>query len=142
MKVSEVMTRDVQTIRPDQPVQQAASFMLSADAGSIPVTDGERLIGMITDRDIAVRGVAEGKGPDCTVRDLMSSDVICARDTDDVLAVAQRMSDAQVRRLPVVDADERIVGMVSLGDLSREAQSNAAATALEGVSQPGGQHQQ
>jgi CBS-domain-containing membrane protein len=72
----------------------------------------------------------------------MSSDVICARDTDDVLAVAQRMSDAQVRRLPVVDADERIVGMVSLGDLSREAQSNAAATALEGVSQPGGQHQQ
>jgi Mg/Co/Ni transporter MgtE len=72
----------------------------------------------------------------------MSKDVVCARDTDDVLAVAQRMSDAQVRRLPVVDADDRLVGMVSLGDLSREAQESAAATALEGVSQPGGKHQQ
>ena len=76
MKVSEVMTRDVQTVRPDQPVQEAASFMLSADAGSIPVTDGERLIGMITDRDIAVRGVAKGHGPDTPVRDLMTDDLI------------------------------------------------------------------
>jgi Mg/Co/Ni transporter MgtE len=72
----------------------------------------------------------------------MSENIICARDTDDVLAVAQRMSDAQVRRLPVVDADDRLVGIVSLGDLSREAQESAAATALEGVSQPGGSHQQ
>ena len=80
MKVSEVMTRDVQTIRPDQTAQEAASFMLSADAGSIPVTDGDRLIGMITDRDIAVRGVAKGYGPDTPVRELMTDDIICARD--------------------------------------------------------------
>ena len=142
MKVSEVMTRDVQTIRPDQPVQQAASFMLSADAGSIPVTDGERLIGMITDRDIAVRGIAKGYGPDTPVRELMTDDVICARDSDDVEDVASKMSEAQVRRLPVIDDNQRLCGIVSLGDLSREADDDCASEALEGVSEPGGKHQQ
>ena len=142
MKVSEVMTRDVQTVRPDQPVQQAASFMLSADAGSIPVTDGERLIGMITDRDIAVRGVAKGYGPDTPVRELMTDDVICARADDDVDDIASKMSKAQVRRLPVIDADERLCGIVSLGDLSRDGDDESAAEALEGVSERGGRHQQ
>jgi len=142
MKVSEVMTRDVRTIQPDQTAQEAASFMLSADAGSIPVTDGERLIGMITDRDIAVRGVAKGNGPDTPVRDLMSNDVICARIDEDCQEVASRMSEAQVRRLPVIDQSERLCGIVSLGDLAREDASDTAETALEGVSQPGGQHQQ
>ena len=141
-QLRDVMTSSIKTVAPDATAQEAANFMLSAETGSIPVTENDRVIGMITDRDIAVRGVAEGKGPDCSVRDLMTADVICARDTDDVQSVAQRMSDAQVRRLPVVDSDDRIVGMVSLGDLSREAQDDAAATALEGVSQPGGQHQQ
>ena len=138
MKVSEVMTRDVQTVRPDQPVQQAASFMLSADAGSIPVIDGERLIGMITDRDIAVRGIAKGYGPDTPVRELMTDDIICARDSDDVEDVASKMSEAQVRRLPVIDENERLCGIVSLGDLSREADDDCASEALEGVSEPGG----
>ena len=142
MKVSEVMTRDVQTIQPDQPVQQAASFMLSADAGSIPVTDGDRLIGMITDRDIAVRGVAQGHGPDTPVRELMSNDIICARIDDDCDEVANKMSEAQVRRLPVVDEQERLCGIVSLGDLAREGASDTAEQALEGVAQPGGQHRQ
>ncbi len=141
-QLRDVMTSDIKTVAPDASAKEAASFMLSADTGSIPVCEDNRVIGMITDRDIAVRGVAEGKGPDCSVRDLMSSDIVCARDTDDVLAVAQRMSDAQVRRLPVVDADDRLVGMVSLGDLSREAQQSAASTALEGVSERGGSHQQ
>jgi CBS domain-containing protein len=142
MKISEVMTRDVQTVRPDQPVQDAASFMLSADAGSIPVTDGERLIGMITDRDIAVRGVAKGYGPDTPVRELMTDEVICVREEDDVEDVASRMSSAQVRRLPVIDGDERLCGIVSLGDLSRDGDGDSAAQALEGVSERGGQHQQ
>ena len=142
MKVSEVMTREVQTVRPDQPVQEAASFMLSADAGSIPVTDGERLIGMITDRDIAVRGIAKGYGPDTPVRELMTDDLVIARIDDDVEEVASRMSQAQVRRLPVIDQDERLCGIVSLGDLSRETDDDCAVEALEGVSQPGGQHQQ
>jgi CBS domain-containing protein len=142
MKVSEVMTRDVQTVRPDEPVRQAASFMLSSDAGSIPVTDGDRLIGMITDRDIAVRGVAKGYGPDTPVRELMTDDIICIREDDDVDDAAEKMSDAQVRRLPVIDEQERLCGIVSLGDLSRDADEDAASEALEGVSEPGGRHQQ
>jgi CBS domain-containing protein len=123
-------------------VQQAASFMLSADAGSIPVTDGNRLVGMITDRDIAVRGVAKGYGPDTQVRDLMSADVICVREDDDVDDVASKMSQAQVRRLPVIDDRQQLCGIVSLGDLSRETDGDSASQALEGVSQPGGKHQQ
>ena len=142
MKVSDVMTRDVQTVRPDQTAREAASFMLRADAGSIPVTEGERLIGMITDRDIAVRGVAKGYGPDTPVRELMTDEIICAREDEDVEDVASKMSDAQVRRLPVVDSDERLCGIVSLGDLSREADEDCASEALEGVSERGGQHQQ
>jgi CBS domain-containing protein len=142
MKVSEVMTRDVQTIQPDQTAREAASFMLNADAGSIPVTDGGRLIGMITDRDIAVRGVAKGNGPDTPVRELMTDDLVVVRIDDDVEEAAIKMSDAQVRRLPVIDQDERLCGIVSLGDLSREADTECASEALEGVTQPGGEHQQ
>jgi CBS domain-containing protein len=142
MKVSDVMTRDVHTVRPDQTVREAASFMLRADAGAIPVTEGDRLIGMITDRDIAVRGIAEGHGPDTPVRDLMTNDMICARADDDVQDAASKMSEAQVRRLPVIDDRENLCGIVSLADLSRETDSGTAAEALEGVSQPGGQHQQ
>jgi CBS domain-containing protein len=142
MKISEVMTRDVETIRPDQTAQEAAKFMLRADAGSIPVTDSGRLIGMITDRDIAVRGVAKGYGPDTPVRELMTDDIVCARHDDDVEDIATKMSEAQVRRLPVIDEQEQLCGIVSLGDLSRETDTDTAAQALEGVSQPGGQHQQ
>ena len=142
MKISEVMTRDVQTVRPDQPVQEAASFMLSADAGSIPVSDGGRLVGMITDRDIAVRGVARGYGPDKPVRELMTDEIICVREDDDVDDVASKMSQAQVRRLPVVDSREQLCGIVSLGDLSRQADEDSAAEALQGVSEPGGSHRQ
>jgi len=142
MKVSDVMTRDVKTVRPDQTAQDAASFMLSANAGSIPVTDGDRLIGMITDRDIAVRGIAKGYGPDTPVRDLMTDDLVSVRDDEDIEDVATKMSDAQVRRLPVIDQDQRLCGIVSLGDLSRETDDECASEALEGVSEPGGQHQQ
>ena len=142
MKVSEVMTRDVQTVTPEQTAQQAASFMLSEDAGSMPVTDGDRLIGMITDRDIAVRGVAKGHGPDTPIREIMTSGIICAREDDDVDEVAVRMSEAQVRRLPVIDDQDLLCGIVSLGDLSRETDGETAHEALEGVSQPGGEHRQ
>lgn len=142
MKISEVMTRDVQTVRPDQTAQEAANFMLRADAGAIPVTDGDRLIGIITDRDIAVRGVAEGHGPETPVRELMTNDIVAARIDDDTDDVAVRMSEAQVRRLPVIDHEERLCGIVSLGDLSQRADESAAEQALEGVSQPGGKHQQ
>lgn len=142
MKISEVMTTDVETIGADQTAREAASFMLRADAGSIPVCDGDRVVGMITDRDIAVRGVAEGRGPDTPVSELMSDGIICARDDEDVDTVARRMSEEQIRRLPVLDADDKLCGIVSLGDLARETRGEAAEQALEGVSAPGGQHQQ
>jgi len=142
MKVSEVMTRDVKTVRPDQTAKEAAKFMLNENAGSMPVSDGDRLIGMITDRDIAVRGVAKGYGPDTPVRELMSNEIICARESDDVEEIAAKMSQAQVRRLPVIDDNEKLCGIVSLGDLSRETDDQSATQALEGVSQPGGQHEQ
>lgn len=142
MKVSEIMTRDVKTVRPDSTAQEAASFMLREDAGSMPVSDGDRLIGMITDRDIAVRGVAKGYGPDTPVRELMTDEIICAREDDDVEDVASKMSDAQIRRMPVIDDNERLCGMVSLGDLAREADDQCADEALQGISEPGGKHQQ
>ena len=142
MKVSEVMSRDVQCVGPHQSAQEAAGFMLSANAGSIPVTEGRKLIGMITDRDIAVRGVAKGYGPETAVRDLMTDDVVSARIDDNVADVAERMSAAQVRRLPVIDEKQELCGIVSLGDLSRQTDGQSASIALEGVSQPGGQHQQ
>ena len=142
MKVSDVMTREVQTVRPDQSARDAATFMLQADAGAIPVTEGDRLVGMITDRDIAVRGVAEGHGPDTPVRDLMTNDIVAAREDDDVEDAAARMSQAQVRRLMVIDDQQQLCGIVSLGDLSRDADTDCASEALEGVSQPGGQHRQ
>ena len=142
MRISDVMTRDVQTVTPDQTAREAAAFMVSADAGSIPVTERDKLIGMITDRDIAVRGVAQGRGPDTLVREIMTSGIICARIDDNVEDVARKMSEAQVRRLPVIDETEKLVGIVSLGDLSREAEGEASHKALEGVSAEGGQHQQ
>ena len=142
MKVSDVMTREAQTISPNQTAKEAASFMLSTDSGSIPVIDGERLVGMITDRDIAVRGVAKGFAPDTPVSELMTRDCITAREDDDVSTIASKMSEAQVRRLPVIDGDEKLCGIVSLGDLSRDGDDQSASQALAGISQPGGQHQQ
>jgi CBS domain-containing protein len=142
MKISELMTTEVETVSADQTAREAASFMLRADAGSIPVCEGDKVIGMITDRDIAVRGVAEGRGPDTPVSELMSDGIVCAHEDDDVQAVAQRMSEEQVRRMPVVDGEDRLVGIVSLGDLARETAGESAHEALEGVSAPGRQHQQ
>ena len=142
MKVSEVMTTGIETVRPDQQARDAARFMLQADAGSIPVTDGERLVGMITDRDIAVRGVALGYGPETLVSELMTTGVVSAHADEKVEDVARKMGEAQVRRLPVIDNDERLVGIVSLGDLARQTDEQTAGQALEGVSAPGSQHQQ
>jgi CBS domain-containing protein len=142
MIVSEVMTREVETVRPDQTAREAARFMLQSVAGAIPVMEGDRLVGMITDRDIAVRGVAEGHGPETPVRELMTNDIVAVRIDDDVDEVAVRMSEAQVRRLPVLDENQQLCGIVSLGDLSQRSDDDAAEQALEGVSEPGGSHRQ
>ncbi len=143
MKIADVMTAEVDVVKPDQTIQQAASFMLRADAGSIPVCDGERLVGMLTDRDIAVRAVAEGMGPDTPVRETMSDEILYCFEDEDVEAVAAKMSESQVRRMPVVSrGDKRLVGIVALGDISRSNEHDIAALALDGITDPGGEHSQ
>src|SRR5687767_5744015 len=118
MKVSECMTSNVETVTPEQPIREAAQFMLRADGGAMPVGEGDRLVGMATDRHIAVRGVAEGLGPDTPVRQVMTEDLVYCYDDDAVESAASMMSDAQVRRLPVVSREgHRLVGIVSLGDI-------------------------
>jgi CBS domain-containing protein len=142
MKVRDVMSRDVQVASPDQTLRAAAATMKEIDAGILPVGDNDKLVGMLTDRDIAIRGVAEGKGPDAKVRDAMTSEVKYVFDHEDIEHVAENMAELQVRRLPVVDRDKRLVGIVSLGDLATEASAPKSARALHGISQPGGQHNQ
>lgn len=144
MKISEIMTSDVQVVTPEQPIQEAARLMLQVDAGVVPVQEGDRLVGMVTDRDIAVRGVAEGRGPDTPVREVMSQKPLFCFDDQDVDEVAMKMSQAQIRRVPVLSRqEEKLVGIVSLADLTRvEDEGQAAEVALEGVSQPGGKHNQ
>ena len=143
MKIAECMSRDVQVVNPDQPIREAAQFMLSNDAGAMPVCEGDKLIGMLTDRDIAVRAVAEGRGPDTPVREAMTDHIDYCYDDDEIEDVALRMSDSQVRRFPVLSREEnKLVGIVSLGDLSRSEQGEAAKVALDGITDPGGQHNQ
>lgn len=143
MKVSDVMTSNVETVKPDQTIREAASFMLSADAGSIPVCDGEQLQGMITDRDIAVRAVAEGMGPDTPVNQIMTGDVLYVFEDDDLAAAAEQMSQSQVRRMPVVSREgKRLVGIVSVGDLSNAGEHDVAALALDGITEDGGERSQ
>lgn len=141
MKISECMTRDVQIVSPEQSIREAAQFMLRADAGSMPVGDGDRLVGMITDRDIAVRAIAEGRGPDTPVRDIMTDEMLYVFEDQSIEEVAANMADSQVRRFPVVNREKRLVGIVSLGDISH-GEREAASQALEGVTDPGGQHSQ
>jgi CBS domain-containing protein len=142
MKVSEAMSRDVRVARPDQTIQDAATTMMEIDAGVLPVGENDRLIGMITDRDIAIRAVAQGKGPRTPVREIMSSDVKYCFEDEETDHVARNMGDQQIRRLPVVNRDKRLVGILSLGDVATTQGERSAAAALAGISQPGGRHSQ
>jgi CBS domain-containing protein len=143
MKVSECMTRDVRIANPGETIRQAAQTMAQLDAGALPVGENDRLVGMITDRDIAVRAVAGGKSPDTPIRDVMSTDVCYCFDDQDIEDVAINMADIQVRRLPVVDRNKRLVGILALGDIAQaDNQDKPAAEALCGISEPGGQHSQ
>ena len=142
MKVSDIMTRDVHLLGPDQTIREAASIMADIDAGALPVGENDRLVGMITDRDIVVRAVAKGKSLDTRVADVMSKEVLYCFDTDDIDAVARNMGKSQVRRLPVVNRDKRLVGIVSLGDLARNDDPTTIGRAVSHVSTPGGKHDQ
>ena len=142
MRVSEAMTREVRVANPGQSIREVAKIMAEIDAGAMPVGDNDRLVGMITDRDIAIRAVALGKGPDTPVRDVMSTEqVLFCYDDEELDHVAKNMSEQQVRRLPVVNRDKRLVGIVSLGNLAQR-EGRAANKAVKGVTKPGGAHQQ
>ena len=140
MRVRNCMTQSVRIASPGQTLRDAAKAMASLDAGALPVSENDRLVGMITDRDIAIRGVAEGKGPDARIREVMSTEVKYCFDDEDAEDVLRNMSDLKVRRLPVVNRDKRLVGIVSLGDLAANGEARQAGKALGGISQPGGEH--
>lgn len=142
MKISDCMTNDVQIANPDHTIREVAQVMARLDAGSMPVGDNDRLVGMITDRDIAVRGIAMGNGPDAKVRDVMSPEVKYCFDDEEVDEVLENMGELQVRRLPVLNRDKRLVGIVSLGDLATNGETADAGEALNGISKPGGDHSQ
>lgn len=136
MKVSEVMTRQVQVIGPDRSVREAARLMDELNVGVLPVCDGERLQGIITDRDITVRATAAGKNPDSVqVREIMTEDVRWCFEDEAVEDVAQMMGDVQIRRIPVVDRNKRLVGIVALGDLATD-HASGTNEALRRISEP------
>ena len=134
MKVRDVMSKDVQVARPGDSLQEVAGRMATGDFGFMPVADGDRLIGTITDRDIAVRAVAGGASPNSPVVEYITRDAHTARADDDLKTVLDAMGSRQVRRLPVLDKNDRLVGVVSLGDLSTRVKERYAGEALEDIS--------
>lgn len=138
MKVADLMSHGVECTRPDASLQQAAEQMKSLDIGSLPVCHQERLVGMVTDRDIVVRSVCEGHDPEIDhVEDVMTSELVYCFEDQDIAEAAQLMKERQIRRLPVLDRAKRLVGIVSLGDLAVESAGEALAEeALEGISEP------
>jgi CBS domain-containing protein len=137
MKVRDIMTRGVKIVSPADVLQSAAQLMEKNDFGMVPVGENDRLVGMLSDRDITVRAVARGLAPDrATVRDAMTTDVKYVYDDESVDDVSRHMSELQVRRLPVLNREKRLVGIVSLGDLAVKDPTDAG-DALQSISQPG-----
>jgi CBS domain-containing protein len=134
-KVKNSMHEGVEWVSPDTPVRVLANVMREQDIGAIPIGENDRLIGMVTDRDVAVRAVADGTDlSDLTAKDIMTKGIVCCRDADDVSHAANIMQSKQIRRLPVIDKNERMVGILSLGDLSHAATERTAAAVTRAVS--------
>ncbi len=137
MKVRDAMSPEVQLCTPDDTLKDAAEAM-----AVLPVTDNECLVGMISDRDIAIRGVALGRGPDSRVGDVMTAEVKYCYDDQDLDEVTANMGDIQVRRLPVLSREKRLVGIIALGDIAQAQAGDGTGEALSQISRPGGQHAQ
>ena len=136
-RLKDVMSRDVKVINPESTIREAARAMLEGDFGMMPVGENDRLIGAISDRDIAVRGVADGKDSNAKVREVMSEGITWAYDDDSVENAARIMSEHQIRRLPVINHDKRLVGIVALGDFAVDSSEiEPAAEALSEISKP------
>ncbi|MDD0843799.1 CBS domain-containing protein [Pseudomonas sp. Gutcm_11s] len=135
MKINEIMTRNVQTVRPDVSILEAAALMARIDSGALLVEENDRLVGMLTDRDIALRAVAQGLGNDTPVHQIMSGNVCYCFEDEDVQHVAQNMADIQKRRLPVLSREKRLIGVVSLGNIASARSDKSSGTLLRGVAQ-------
>ena len=135
MQVREVSSREVERIPSDTPIREAARCMQKLDVGAIPVFEGDRLVGMVTDRDIALRAIADGCSPDSPVREIMTEGIQTCFEDEDVSDVARHMRDKQIRRLVVLARDKRLSGIVSLGDVALSGDDRAAHEALKGVSE-------
>ncbi len=144
MRISECMTKDVRIASPEQPIRAAAHMMKEIETGFVPVGENDRLVGMITDRDIAVRAIAAGKGPETPIRDIMTEEVIYCFDDEEIDEVASQMAGYQVRRLPVLTRQKRLIGIVSLGDIAKNADATGetAGAVLSLIVTPGGDHRQ
>jgi len=142
MKVSKCMTRDVELVSPTQTIREAAQMMAELDAGALPVQQDDRLVGMITDRDIAVRAVAQGKSPETPVQDVMSPELLYCFDDQEIEDVSRNMGEVKVRRLPVVNRDKRLVGIISIGDLALKEEQTLTGSTLARISKTGGNHSQ
>lgn len=138
MQIEQIMTRNVEIIRPHTTLTAAAQKMRDLDVGSLPVCDGERLQGMLTDRDITIRATAEGRNPDNTqAMDVMTAEVYYCYEDQEVEEAAQVMEEKQIRRLPIVNRNKKLVGIVSLGDLAVDTnRKRLAGEALTGISRP------
>lgn len=135
MQVCEAMTCDVHVANPDQKICDVARMMADFDFGAMPVSENDRLVGMITDRDIAIRAVAQGRSPDTPVREVMSQDVKYCFDDQEISEVAQNISEIQVHRLPVVDRNKRLVGILALADIASCEAPDVAGEAVRGISE-------
>jgi len=142
MKVKECMTQEVRIVDPAETLQDAARTMADVDAGFLPVGEHDRLVGIITDRDIAIRAVGRGQPPDTTIRDVMSREVKYCFADDDVDDVLHNMAAQQIRRLAVVDRDKRLVGVVSISDLAANGEATRSGEALGEIVRRGGLHSQ
>ena len=137
MQVSQILTRDVETIRPETTVREAAQRMRSMDVGALPVCDGRHLLGMVTDRDITIRITAEGRDAASTpVQEAMTPSVDFVFEDQDVQDAARIMKDRQIRRLPVLSRDKQLVGILSLGDLSQTGDDRTSGDTLQKISEP------
>ncbi len=135
MKVSDVMTPNPRTVQLSDTIEDAAKIMRDEDTGAVPVIEDDRVVGMITDRDIVIRAVADGDF-ECTIDDIVSDDVVCATPEMTTAEAADLMSEHQIRRLPVVDDDERLVGIISLGDIAvKEGRDARTGDTLENISE-------
>jgi CBS domain-containing protein len=136
-QLKDLMSRDVKVVSPDTTIDEAARIMRDGDFGMLPVGENDRMVGAVSDRDIAIRAVAEGKGPGTKVREIMSTGICWAFEDDTVEGAAKIMSERQVRRLPVVNRDKRLVGIVALGDFAVDSSEiRPAAEALAKISEP------